>query len=359
MERNKINYRWGIATLLSILSIELLLDNVLMTNSCVDFSVLKTNCILQVKVVLLIIIVLLLCVSVFINRKYIKFWKDKSEKKYDRWKRFKEVLTTLIKNSVSGGMLDLLFVVFFLLHLTWIPDSIFDFVKNDPDINLLARIVHPCIYIVGLLLVIYLKPQIPKDESGEIQLLLTGISNISFHPKFGSNLIPFIEPFKRHDKIKHIVVFFDEKIEYKESEENRAFLEEKGVSSTLLDKINSNNSLLNESLLKEFLCQILKNKIEEGDIELIKCDYNDLKSMYRAVADEVNNIIENTHFSDNNMLFNLTPGTTNTSISLALNSVKGKRKLCYLSQDEKQTDKYKELDLDIFEIKDIFSELTD
>jgi hypothetical protein len=400
------------------------------------------------------------------------------ENKKDRWRKIKDILKTLIKNSVSGDFLDLLFVLFFLMHMTWIPDSISDFIKEEPaDIPVWLRAVHPVIYMTGLIGVIFLKPYIKKREEREILVVLSGISLIALH-----SLEPFLEPFKKHLKIERLYVFVDRRIKVNSLQgletkktysclkaldlisnaemsvtalrDNLCTLEEYSVKNKddarekygdkflefvdrgeikiyrlqlveiekalvaseniytvetafnqfkdvagELDKDvgllnifkndrernkyesikksdikkdlevvyeNTGNDSLRLWIVKQFLKEIISEKLSNNiEIQLIESDYDEIPQNYRKISDLVNELTAG-KYKDENLLFNITPGTANISVALALNSIKGNRICAYKEQngnikkDDGTTNKeFREENLNIYDLKDIFSELID
>jgi len=346
--------QWGMVSLFSVLGLELILDHILVSNTWCDL--IKPGISVNgLKSGLLVLCLTALFISIYMNRKYLII-------KHKNLKKSKDVLKTLIRNTVSGETLDIFFIVFFLLHLTWIPDSIFDFVKNDPNLCLPLRILHPLIFLSGLAGVLFLKPQIPKTESKKIEIILSGISNLN-PLKIGSKtqhtLGAFLEPVERNkDTIKEIIVFTDTRIQCSGKEENFDILRKLNVKEETLTKLKQIGKEKDNFILPCDLLEKIINDILDLNVKLIKCDYDNLKIMFAEISEVIEQLLNNSSYEDENLLFNLTPGTKYISIALALNSVKGKRKSCYLKQNEpEECKKYQEVDLDAFELKDIFEEL--
>jgi len=491
--QNECIKRWGIISLLSILGLELLLDNIFVfnPNTC-PYAI--DGIIPLLKMTLFVIFFSGLILSIIFNWSYIGMRISDSvpiNGEKDKWKKMKDILKTLIKNSVSGNILDLMFVIFFLFHLTWIPDSIFDFIKKEPeDISTLQRVVHPFIYITGLIGVIFLKPYIKKEESKEPLVIITGISFISKR-----NMEPFIEPLTRHSGIQRLYVFVDRRIKVQslvdfdkekeyysylkalflisnaeklvtafrekfcEMEDNSKLTDDCfqdlvgrgiiksyrlqlakierfllssdniGTIETALKELieivkqldkefgyaeDSDNCLAaykifrdksskdyyyseieNESnaffllknalgdkyenvnffpyndtlrfwIVKEYIKDILLCIVKRDiEIHLIECDYDEIPQSYFKISNLVNELSMGT-YRDENLLFNITPGTANLSVALALNSIKGNRLCSYKEQNGKITEsdgrtnkEFREINLNIYDLKDVFSELTE
>ncbi len=302
----------GSISLLSVLGLELLCDHYLLKGEAIGKSILFYS------------LILLLLVSVVLNFERLLFNKGK----------LKDVLKTLIKNTISGNVLDLLFVLYFLLHVSWISDSIFEWVKDE------ANFMHPLIFISGLIIVVFTKPNSEKRQNGHPSVLLTGISNLG-----EANIAPLIKPFEEFGNIEKLIIFIDKstKSELKNSTELPL--------GSILWEHKENLKIYFNSIIGQLANYQSQNIV----IECHLCNYNDLKGMYDVIASIINKLTEAGE-RDKNLLFNLTPGTKYISIALALNSIKGERQYCYMEQDSK---KLQVKALDIFEIKDIFSELTD
>ncbi|MDR1895470.1 MAG: hypothetical protein LBR10_01605, partial [Prevotellaceae bacterium] len=136
MNKQTVTKYTGIISLSSILGLELLLANALTFSDCGEIW---GN---QMKCILFFVCITGLIASTVVNIIYSAIHPGK----------LKGVIKTLIKNSVSGNVLDILFVIFFLLHLTWIPDAVFEWIKED------FCWVHPFIFLSGMIIATLLKP---------------------------------------------------------------------------------------------------------------------------------------------------------------------------------------------------------
>lgn len=358
---------WGIVSLVSVLISELLLDNIIIT---------EPN-LISIKTFLLLGIGVIFFISIYVNWKNIVPQNEKN-----RGEKIPDVLKNLIKNSVSGNTLDLLFVLFFLLHLTWVPDSIFEFVKNDPPLDRFwCRLLRPAIYICGLLIIILIKPQAKKDSTPLAKVMLTGISNISI-----TNIFPLLKPLEENKLLEKIIVFADKKMsvdrdllrnwEQPEGYNKEKIIQEKnalihyGVGKETLECISAFEDYeQSEQLLKDFLQKLFHSmpgyidKEGKPEVIVVPCNYLNLEDLNYTVSKTTKEVLlrmcDNEAdtikcYSDKNLLFNLTPGTKHVSIALALNSIKGERQYCYVDQNSK---KLQISQLDVFDFKDIIDEM--
>jgi hypothetical protein len=104
------------------------------------------------------------------------FVKKKEKKEKADKRPWNEKIMLMITNTGKGNFLDILVLFSFLAFAAWIPDTVFDFVKDG------ICIIRPVLYIVGLALLVWGKPSIAPIETDidvtNRKLLLTGMSNI-------------------------------------------------------------------------------------------------------------------------------------------------------------------------------------
>lgn len=332
-----IIHTWGIISLGSVVLIELLLDYFIVVKKCSDFC-LSLNC--NWRIDLFIVALSLLVFSIIANRQYI----------FNNWKnKIKNILKDLIKNSISGNLLDLLFVVFFLLHLTWIPDSIFEVIKGE------YNICHLFIFIFGFVGGIFIKPAVKKINTKEPLVLLSGISDIDY-----GKISTLAKPIKEYELIEKVVIFIDPNIKFGDL---KMFWENgiinKVTCTELLSLKNERegpnwNGLDYRKL--NIISRFLKILIGINDIDLKVCSYEFIQPSYEMISKTTDKLLEN-KYKNEHLLFNLTPGNKNISIALALNSIREKRRSCYIQQSGKNEGEIVREELDVFRLKDIFSEI--
>lgn len=108
---------------------------------------------------------------------------------------------------------------------------------------------------------------------------------------------------------------------------------------------------------KAVVYDILRPLIKENiQIEFVECSYKKIQLAYDIISAKVNELLSD-KYRDEHLLFNLTPGNKNISIALSLNSIQGKRRTCYVQQND--GGRLEAEKLDVFRLKDIFSELID
>ena len=280
----------------------------------------------------------------------------------------KSILRDLLKNSVSKNPLDILFVFFFLFHLTWIPDAFFGFITDND-----GALYQFFVFLIGLCVAIWLKPVLNKSDKQSPLVIFSGISHINAW-RLNSLLKPL--EYKDNSSLQKWVVFIDK--ELKVDRQADKSIEDFYIEKTNLSGIAINTLGITINTLKtlDAYCQKdpkdpskIKNSIkyllEElvahdkcpvkiQSIEVCDCDYDSIQQTSDTVASRVDEILRQS-YKDENLLFYITPGTTNFSVALALNSIRGKRQCGYVKQNG--TKKYEQIDLNVFKLKDIAESL--
>jgi hypothetical protein len=242
-------------------------------------------------------------------------------------------------------------MLIFLLHLTWIPDSLFDLAK-DPRPYYFG---HPLIYILGFLCALAFMPKNNRDRRSDKRIMFTGLSNLQIW-----TLAPFFLPLvpTEFSGIEKLVVFVDSNMKRKEDlaevwkkfnamenpeEKDKALkrvqtnLKEYGITEAMLEDLNKYDALGNSKETLEHFLQIACTAVSKRPIvvELVPCSYsadiNDLTAQIRKKVEK--RILPRGKYENRELLFNLTPGTLSVSVALAFNATQGLRTSCYVEQN--------------------------
>ena len=145
----------------------------------------------------------------FIVIPYIKNSKKKLKERSGNNPTWREKIIMLISSSCSGNYVDLLFVFLFFFYMAWLPDVCSDFVKEG------ASPFRLLVYLIGLFVMIVLKPAIykePQDVSAESRtLLVTALSNVIITDK-GPTIKPIIWPFSDYKNITKVIIVLTDQI---------------------------------------------------------------------------------------------------------------------------------------------------
>jgi hypothetical protein len=264
--------------------------------------------------------------------------------------------------------------------LTWIPDSLFDFVKEANTYCLL----HPFIFTAGFLCILCFAAQQERRDTSKQTVLFTGLSNLSL-----SSLMPFFRPLAEQFRdIREVVVFFDKdmgagktkmpnnewldllpcydalvgdtltdddrtrlKKDYVLSKEK---LKECGISREALVELEGDSGFTHKMIEEKLASLTLFLEVtcaaclgDEVTVELVPCDYSDDANV---LVDEIKGVVKRRVWpqgihEDEELLFNLTPGMASISVALAFNAAafsatRGTRKSCYIEQKEKRIRTY-------------------
>ena len=329
----KKNQYWGVLTVVSITSISLLMDNYFY-NSGNDADYTLRN-----KLPLLCLFVFIAIMSVFINKEYIF-----------NGMAFKARLILLIHNTFTGSVVDIAVMISFLLHLEWIPNSITEYAR-DP----LKYWYSPIVYIAGLYFIIRLKPSF-DPESGNVDaerriLLVTGISDLKynlFNDEVSTNLTTILKAFEKYKNVKKVLVLLSNGLTMNankigvgvscDDELYKNFSEYKEKINEYSDKIVDAN---NAGVITDAL-RILIQKCIQGhrdykdtvvDIEFTApVDYNDFEQLDKELYYWIELLQKKEKFSDEQMLVNISAGTSIASGVMTLHSIKGLRGMIYTKQ---------------------------
>jgi hypothetical protein len=368
INKKKRSYCLDFLALLSIPVLEIALDHYLFSgrpSALCDFLTFK-GCWLYP---LIFYPAVLLFLRRLVNRSIGKIKAIKSGESEES--RLRDQLVPFLKSVVSLERIDLAATLLFLLHLTWIPDSIFDWVKETD----LCYIGHPMIFIFGFSLVLFFVSGRKREDTSKQTVMFTGLSLLSLR-----TLIPFFRPLtKQFHDIRDIVVFVNSsmldkdkgviKIKGMDLLEHWKYLFGEDIADTMsLDERNKEIQKRREGLgfsmgdlecckvshdtlsiingfaekgrrdklasLKQFLEAICKRILNNNNVvvELVECSYSaDINILTSLIQEEIKKRREK--HEDGTMLFNLTPGMLSISVPLAFNATRGTRISCYIDQE--------------------------
>ena len=191
-------------------------------------------------------------------------------------------------------------------------------------------------------------------------VLFTGISNIDSRTVLA--ILDAVNSKKTEgiyncEKIEKIIVFIDPGISVKTTEG----LDSMGVDEHSLKSLEqiTHKSDFEHLQLYESIKSVLSDLVytttgRNLEIQMVECSYEKIQVAYDLISREIKKIIFG-KYEDHHLLFNLTPGNKNISIALALNSIHGNRRSCYMQQSGSKKDILEVEELDIFRIKDMFA----
>lgn len=256
-----------------------------------------------------------------------------------------------LSNALGLRPLNLIFAFVFTMHLSWLCDESFElmFQNNNP---LLYSLIRIGIILVGLLYIFFIFPDskvtdkyIPEEKR---TVLISGLSNISIfnmEGKFAPNFETFILPFSKFKNIRKILIitsssplksldimvknidklpndclkkYYREYVEKVESEKNSKEVTE-----------NIKHAL--EELIKKSI-KLYYDDIDISKLEFIFTDpvsYDNMELINNALLSKLTTIKE----PDEEILINISPGTSVIGGVLSISAIKGDRLLVYTKQN--------------------------
>lgn len=362
MQSNRWIQFWGCISIITIVMIELLIDKAY-------FSELSF-CARSLESASFYVAVILLLLSIVINRKYVL---GNKQNKYT----LKEKIIILVSNSCSGSILDVLFVLVFLFYLAWIPDTCFDYARDG------LPVWRPFLYISGFILTIFVKPDyrlanksIDKDKR---MLLVTGMSNLKYSIQNGcakNNIEPLILPFGEFPSLKEMLILFSKDTLLGIEDVGRIEGIEHDVSDNILYSVFDKYKKRIEKIIKAYgiengagviqnkeisglllsdkkfqmevqdaLSELIKNCIDhyypqydtkQLNIEFTSCvNYNDFEECNKDLYNRLSYLMRYKRIDDEHVVVNITGGTSIVSGVMTLNAIKGNRGLVYVEQGGK------------------------
>lgn len=355
----KAVYFWGIVSMLSILCIEFVIDYAAL-HLKLNFAPFNFKSCITIALYILFTI---FAMSIFANREHIGITPRKTS--------IKEKIMLLISNSCSGSVLDIIFIFIFLFNLAWIPDTISNFLRDG------EAYYRPILYIIALIIIVIIKPQsfISKKEIPIVErlVLVTGVSNIKYYKRdwdqiIISNLETVVTPFNKYTNLKKIVILLSNEILMKLSDigkgvpENHElypyFMEYKKdiIEITSENKMEHNEIASNKGpligkeqekitailtlLIKRCIKYFCKNYTNVEDLQFeftSPVDYNVFQECNDKLYNKILCVMGEREkgkclYKDENLLVNITAGTSIVSGVMTLNAIKSERGLIYTEQ---------------------------
>lgn len=338
---------WGIIAILSIIGIELLIDHANFVLH-LSFDYLGFDNPITYGFYILFI---LLAMSIGINRKCIFPSKDLPQEPL----RKKVIL--LIKNSCSGSVLDIFFLLVFFFYLAWLPDVCLDWARDGLPGWRIA------LYLLGLIATILVKPasRVMKSEVGieDRTLLVTGMSDVKYS-KFGNNVSantdPIIELLDKYYKVNTVLILLSDQMlnnldnigkNVTEEECQSLFIDYKNNMKCWLDNmpaLQKNGKIIMDQvyedandIIRRLILGLLNEKGKERNLNVIftsPVDYNDFKKCNKRMYDALASLMEDSdgEFKDDNVIVNITAGPSIVAGVMTMNAIKGNRGLVYTEQ---------------------------
>jgi hypothetical protein len=284
----------------------------------------------------------------------IKHYEKESAGKVTR----NEKMALLIQNSCRGRWADIMYVLAFLLYLNWLPNITLLCIQENNELSLIRLVV----YGIGVFLLVYGKPTFGSCKDSKVEertVLVSGLSTLSITSSGKPNSEAFFMPFDKFPNIEKVEVLLTDaffkgntKVETSKNSSNNTSNSNQSDDNTILgktlkykelmkQKVHSDGSVSTadvESTLKTFIleCISLKDNYKGKDVEVIfseAANYNSFEDCNNKSVQLIKSANKKGQaYKDENMVINITPGTSIVSSVMTLNSIKGDRIMVYVDQ---------------------------
>lgn len=336
---------WGIIYVLSLILSIVFIDRLIILNLPFSMEYEEWPC----YVWLAISFVILCLISWFV----VRCLERKEEISKHPWN---EKIMLMFTNTAKGNYLDIFVLFVFLAFAAWIPDTVFDYIKDGQSW------IRPFLYVGGLVLFVWGKPGVASIDktiaSSERKLLLTGMSDVS--NKYQMNIYPLIEPLKTYTNIETFVILLSDSIWRGCNDKIDLSKEQDETLSKALGNYKNEINCLNlqdserlvknsestkkvKSALENLLLAYIKKipAYENKTINLVfsePVDYNDFDACNNECYQILKYVMGEKRFSkyyDHEVVVNTTPGTAIVTSAMTINAIKGNRAMIYTTQGSK------------------------
>lgn len=347
---------WGIVYVISLVFSMMFIDRLVILDLPFSLNVKEWPC---------LVYAMIFAVATCVTSWFILRNEEKREKVTRH--RWNEKIMLMFTNTAKGNYLDIIVLFVFLAYAAWIPDTCFDWIKEG------RYGIRPIIYLIGLGLFVWGKPQIVSVEKTiepeERKILLTGMSNVSYISYIKQmNIYPLIEPLKKYTNIETFIVLLSDLVwdrfnnidplketdellksaleNYKKEIEKLNFKVEKteeGDEKKEKLEENTDKTQSVKQALKELLLAYIKTipAYKNREINIVfsePVDYNDFDACNNKCYQALKYIMGEGVFAkykDFQVVVNTTPGTAIVTSAMTINAIKGNRAMIYTTQGNK------------------------
>lgn len=263
----------------------------------------------------------------------------------------RETIGKFISNSVEGSIHYLVLLFLFIMHLTWFIDTMYGFIVNSDNGELLKALPS----FVTMILLLYIIPSYNvSSELANKSLLICPISGLS---KINMQLLcyPFNNVYDTSSgdncQLTHLTNYviipsnevmeerFDDTFIKEIRDEASKSTAKKDLAQSLADAMDEYNKLTQCSKAKALAdifskyVALYHNRNDVGFKVTSPINYNSLNSVF----DKCGEVLDKEEFNCSETLLYISPGTKNVSVGLSLYGVKRGRHLLYFEQTKLQS----------------------
>lgn len=268
------------------------------------------------------------------------------------------IMKRFLNNALGLKWLSFIFILIFLVHISWLSDSCFNFFIEGKKTwgNILVSLAG----IVCMFIIFPIQKRENKTVAKqERTLLISGIKEINAH-----FLDLFFKPFNVYPNIEKVVILLSDKVlsisnglvdDVLLGVENEADEYKKAIKYYTTSPTELNRKVvqtkLSDFLLAKIGCSVNGYKDRNVNFVFSKVvDYNNFNDCFL----ELKLMLKNEENNTNETIINISPGTSIVSGTMTIFAIKGKRELVYTRQDNSKLESF---DIDIWTTEDLLNEL--
>lgn len=254
------------------------------------------------------------------------------------------IATKLLSNTIMPTRTGVLYLLAFILHISWLPDTILNIAQAGSDAcgNTALMLVE---FIGIIILTLYCPNGKTEKNDKPGKVFISGLSAITERQLelatediTKSNLYPLIRSLQlteADDTECDMLILLSDDFTKNETKASELISQMTSLISNRQDDTTQEMSLRDkiETLIKCMALRVFPEKtwISDGlHITLTPpCNYNDFEQCYNTMSSRVRAMDDKNH----NIIFNLSPGTGIVSALITLLAIDGDRTLYYYSQD--------------------------
>lgn len=267
-------------------------------------------------------------------------------------------LNRFLNNALGLRLISFIFSLFFIFHLSWTGDIL---LESTDNINQLFKVIPLALGFLGAFYIFPDKTNLSQHDNNKRTSLITGISRIKFDPLEdfeSSTCYTIIAPLTYYQNISKLILLCSQKLSFE------YIIQNEEITCPIMKEIDKFfpkhskylNSNEQEQFIRNLLCAYNKHH-SYRDIQIITTpliNYSDIDDINSTLFQS----IKENNISDNELIFNVTPGNKNISIVMSFFGAKHQREIGFVN--DKHEWKLLRIDSNTFQnpIRDILEELT-
>ncbi len=252
------------------------------------------------------------------------------------------LLTKLLANAIVPRALGTLYLFLFVIHVGWLTNGAMNLFMPSDNLGDVFTATGVC--MAGMLaLIVFFPNSGQKKDDNPKKIFISGISSINYK---NQNLLPIVRMLQLTNDDDDYCELFILHSNYYSNPKNEGW-----VNQNLADYFNYTMNQINDKKVKidiqkpltktvditEKLCLLIRmvaiaefpqKKWIPSNLQITfseRCDYESFENCFETL----DNIVKEKDNPNNQLFFNITPGTVNVGALMTLMAIDGQRKLYY------------------------------